>query len=63
LYQLYYNALKQIHDGHLSIITYGDQVDFGKKYKAYFKDVLIEKINNRFEPDEAEEVLTILGLK
>jgi hypothetical protein len=49
IYKMYYETLQQIHDGHLGLMTYGHQVNMGKKYKAYFSDVLINKRNDRFE--------------
>jgi hypothetical protein len=45
MFNLYNEQLQGIHDGHLELLTYGRCVDFGKKYKVYFADILLEKDN------------------
>ena len=49
LYNLYYSQLKGIHDGHLSIMSHGTCGRFQCNYKAYFSDVLLEKIDDAYE--------------
>lgn len=49
MFNLYHQALEGIHDGHLSLMTYGKRVNMGKKYKVYFSDILLEKKKHEYE--------------
>lgn len=48
MFALYCESLQGIHDGHLSLVTFDNCINFGKKYKAYFADVLLEKKNDLY---------------
>lgn len=49
MFNLFCKQLQGIHDGHLSLSSFNNCINFGKKYKAYFADVLLEKSNDKFE--------------
>lgn len=49
MFNLYSKQLNDIHDGHLTLSVFNNCVNFGKKYIAYFTDVLLEKSNDKFE--------------
>ena len=74
MFNLYGKQLQDIHDGHLSLSSFNNCINFGKKYKVYFADVLLEKaivlkdagkeiIGLMLEKMTTEEIVSLLSDK